>query len=38
MGKLGLQFTKLTTPATVHTGDTDFARLTGVSWENPLLG
>jgi predicted nucleic acid-binding protein len=23
--------------ATVHTADTDFARLTGVSWENPLL-
>lgn len=23
--------------ATVHSADTDFARLTGVSWENPLL-
>jgi predicted nucleic acid-binding protein len=23
--------------ATVHTADTDFARLTGVIWENPLL-
>jgi toxin-antitoxin system PIN domain toxin len=23
--------------ATVHTADTDFARLTGVSWKNPLL-
>ena len=23
--------------ATVHTADTDFARLAGVSWENPLL-
>jgi uncharacterized protein len=23
--------------ATVHTADTDFSRLTGVSWENPLL-
>ena len=23
--------------ATVHSADTDFSRLTGVSWENPLL-
>ncbi|MSU65859.1 MAG: PIN domain-containing protein [Opitutus sp.] len=23
--------------ATVHTADTDFSRLTGVCWENPLL-
>jgi hypothetical protein len=23
--------------ATVHSADTDFARLAGVSWENPLL-
>ena len=23
--------------ATVHSADTDFARLSGVSWENPLL-
>ena len=23
--------------ATVHSADTDFVRLTGVSWENPLL-
>jgi uncharacterized protein len=24
--------------ATVHTADTDFARLAGVSWKNPLMG
>jgi predicted nucleic acid-binding protein len=23
--------------ATMHSADTNFARLTGVSWENPLL-
>ncbi len=23
--------------ATVHSADTDFARLSGVSWQNPLL-
>ena len=23
--------------ATVHSADTDFARLTGVNWETPLL-
>lgn len=24
--------------ATIHSADTDFARLPGVTWENPLLG